>query len=374
MKNRYRKIILFLCLLHKGIPAQAVNILNKVELHKKKSGPEMGILSLYFSEKPNYQQANQKTNTLRDVLTFSFPLAKKDEQVNPAIAQLNQDTNQPYTISVDQNDAGITISVIFDPNIVAVNVYDFYSIKKQKGVNITFINKLILKEIDEKSRKTVLTTVSNKKPSTIVIDCGHGGKDPGAFGFLGKAEKEVTLDVGLQVAQLLNKKGFKVAMTRKSDVDVALSKRTTFANLIPADLFISIHANASPNKTSKGIETYCLNYDLFHQSFSTLDNNSKLYIAQLEIDRCNKSNKFANCIHEKTIQSVGAKKAAVDRSVRKDVTQVLLGTDMPAALIEIGFISNEHEATLMFDKEYQHLLAQGICNGIISYINSIKTV
>jgi N-acetylmuramoyl-L-alanine amidase len=373
MKNAASKIILFLCLVQKCMPAQAVNILNKVELHKK-SGPEMGILSLYFSEKPKFTKVIQKTNTARDLLTFSFPLVKKENQVNQAIALLNQDKNQPYTIAIDQGDAGINISIIFDSNLVAVNVYDFNSIKKQKGINIAFINKLLLKEIEEKSRKAVLTTACNKAPSTIVIDCGHGGKDPGALGYLNKAEKEVTLNVGTQVAHLLNKKGFKVAMTRKSDIDMALGKRTTFANFIPADLFISIHANSSLDKTSSGIETYSLSYELFNQSFSTLDKNGKLYIAQLEKDRCAKSNKFAHCVHTKTIETVAQKKKAVDRSVRKDVTQVLFGTDMPAALIEIGFISNEQEALLIYDKDYQHLLAQGICNGIISYINSIKAV
>jgi N-acetylmuramoyl-L-alanine amidase len=238
----------------------------------------------------------------------------------------------------------------------------------EKGINFIIINKELLQKINGKRDKAVITTAQSQRKHNVMIDCGHGGRDSGTISCFGKAEKEVTLSVGLEVAQLLNAKGYKAGVTRNADIDLALDQRTKLANN-SADIFLSIHANSSANKKTTGIETYCLDDKLFTPGFSTLTEKDRSYVACLERDRCQKSNKLAHCVHKNALETV----ATVDRKVRPAVSQVLLGTDRPAILIEIGFLSNEHEALLLCDKKYQHLIAQGICKGIISYFDLVKS-
>lgn len=171
----------------------------------------------------------------------------------------------------------------------------------------------------------------------IVLDAGHGGKDVGAnHGDL--LEKDINLAVANKTKDLLSEAGYKVKMTREDDTFVELSDRVQFANRRNAKVYVSIHCNSSEDGSGNGIETF--------------------YAESKE----ESSKSLAESIQSNTISKTGAK----DREVKTADYTVILGTDMPAALVEMGFFTNEQERTLLRSEEYQQKLAQGIADGILS--------
>lgn len=384
-------IIIACCYDGSTIAMEKANQLTNI-YHHKFSGIEIGSLSFYFTHMPAYKAPEvvavdknrmsvgvpqQNKSTFKNAFVVFFPKTYvQSHDVNALIASLNKSTDLPYKVAIEEikePQAGIKVSIVYDPEKIDIK-YDVYnSIKSQAGIVITLYDKELIKQLGVKSTRAVLTTVSAKKSHGVIIDCGHGGKDNGAQGFFNLFEKDITLNVGLELAQLLNKNGFKVAMTRNNDSDVPLDLRTSFANATKNnDLFVSIHANYAKSDNTSGIETYYLHNSLFKNFFSTLNKQTKRLIAKLELDRCKKSELFAKSLHSHVLSSVQKKNAQiVDRKVKQAISQVLLGTSMPAALIEIGFLTNKFEAFLLKDKQYERLLAQGICNGIISYFNAL---
>ncbi|MCA8940667.1 MAG: N-acetylmuramoyl-L-alanine amidase, partial [Planctomycetes bacterium] len=155
------------------------------------------------------------------------------------------------------------------------------------------------------------------KGLTVVVDAGHGGKDPGGIGFGGLREKDIALNVSLLVKKLLEAKGAKVVMTRADDRFLELQERSALANKTGADVFVSIHANMASREYAQGIETW----------FKAGSKRGEL------------SQSLAKALNDATVGEV----KAVDRGARADQRglHVLRATTMPAALIELGFMSNE---------------------------------
>ncbi len=215
------------------------------------------------------------------------------------------------------------------------------------------------------TNKPIIQVACNTPPK-IIIDCGHGGIDKGAVGHNNIIEKNINLQVGLQVAQLLKKKNIEVCLTRDSDTTMLLDERTTFANRQKADLFVSIHANADPKKNSSGIETYCLAHHLFkedeHEAIPSVLNK------QLR-DKYAKSEKLAQSVHKAMLGEISSHHPVKDRRIKYDVAQVLLGTNMPAILVEIGYVTHEQESQLLAQAAYQSFIAHGIVQGIDAYLN-----
>lgn len=171
----------------------------------------------------------------------------------------------------------------------------------------------------------------------VMVDAGHGGKDPGAnYGDI--YEKDITLAVAKKVAAALEAQNIKVIMTREDDTFVDKYDRARMANAAGVDLFVSIHVNDLKQTSYSGIETYAGHWK-----------RSGLLLAQ--------------CIHEETVKAVSAKDLGVD--VANYV--VVKYTEMPSALIEIGYMSNEEERTKLQSNAYQQMLADGIVNGILEY-------
>ena len=218
------------------------------------------------------------------------------------------------------------------------------------------------------------------KVSRIVIDPGHGGKDPGAIGPHGVKEKTVTLGIAKRLAQRLRKEGFKVYLTRSRDVFVPLEERTAFANRKKADLFISIHANAAEDKRLGGVETYFLNLatDASAIRVAARENATtsksisdlQLIINDLMLNsKINESSKFATYVQRSMIRSL-RKKGFKERDlgVKQAPFYVLLGAQMPSILVETSFITNPRECSLLRRKSYQEAIVDGIARGINSYI------
>ena len=220
----------------------------------------------------------------------------------------------------------------------------------------------------------------------IVIDPGHGGKDPGAVGYKNYREKVVVLDISKEVRAILEARGYRVYMTRDNDKFLTLRERTVYANKRHADLFVSIHANAVPKQNvhkAHGIECYFLD--------KSRSNRAKNVAAQENSADLSGLNFYAKESFLNTLSShniVAAHKLAIDlqggmlKSLRekyRDVKDggvrpapfwVLVGAQMPAVLVEVGFITHTMEAQRLVDKNYQKKLALGLANGIENYFRN----
>ncbi|MDG0791590.1 N-acetylmuramoyl-L-alanine amidase [Cohnella ginsengisoli] len=178
----------------------------------------------------------------------------------------------------------------------------------------------------------------NNGKKIVVIDPGHGDGDPGGIGATKKQEKSFNLSLALKVEKLLKKQSaFQVVLTRHDDTFIPLSDRATIANKADADAFVSIHANIAPGKpTVRGTETY-----YYTGSGKTL----------------------ANVMHKHLVQATGFN----DRKVKYASYKVLRETDMPATLLEVGFLSNATEESILFSDSFQNRVAQAIVDGLKDY-------
>ena len=221
--------------------------------------------------------------------------------------------------------------------------------------------------------------------SRVVIDPGHGGHDPGAK-TKGLTEADLVLDVALRLEQLLSKQdGFEVVLTRRVDTFVPLEERTAIANREGADLFLSIHANASTNSSARGIETYFLNLTTNPDaemvaarenaaSSRSMNQLPDIVKAIALNNKIYESRDFASMIQS----SLHAQLQKSDSSVRNlGVKQapfmVLLGATMPSVLAEISFITNRQDAAMLKTEKYRQRIAEALYAGVLRYQQSLKT-
>lgn len=217
---------------------------------------------------------------------------------------------------------------------------------------------------------------------TIVLDPGHGGKDPGAIGKKLKAnEKDINLAVALKLKNLLEKElGVNVLLTREDDRFVSLYDRTRFANEKRADLFISLHSNSSKSTTSRGIETYYLStaqtsdaraveamenavverFEGGSEAKKKYDDLSFILSDLAQTEHLENSNNMAFNVQQNLIAGT----QSIDRGVKQANFYVLRGAFMPSILVEMGFISHPEEEQLLVNEEYQDRLARTIFEGI----------
>jgi N-acetylmuramoyl-L-alanine amidase len=222
--------------------------------------------------------------------------------------------------------------------------------------------------------------------SRIVIDPGHGGHDPGAMGN-GVSEAELVLDVALRIEKMLQKQpGVEVVLTRRSDEFVALPERTAMANRESADLFLSIHANASEDGTARGIETYFLNFAnnltaagvaarenaASGQSMAALPDFVKAIALNNKLDE---SRDFATYVQRSMIEKLRvANKTTKDLGVKQAPFVVLIGAAMPSVLAEISFVTNTQEARLLKSSAYRQRIADALFTAIRKYQSSLHSV
>ncbi len=197
---------------------------------------------------------------------------------------------------------------------------------------------------------------------TIVLDPGHGGKDHGGIGARYR-EKNITLQLAKKVGDLLRRSGYNILYTRSGDQYLTLSQRSAFANARKAQLFLSLHVNATRDKSVTGIETYAISPS-GTPSTSAQRADSDRYTGN-RYDRYNIL--LAACIHRKMILGTKAK----DRGVKRARFQVLRETNCPAVLLEIGFISNSAEERKLGSDAYLNTLARAIADGVLQYHRTI---
>jgi N-acetylmuramoyl-L-alanine amidase len=218
----------------------------------------------------------------------------------------------------------------------------------------------------------------------VVVDPGHGGHDPGALGADGTREKDVVLAIGLKLAKKLRDEiGLDVVMTRTTDVFLELQERTAIANQVGADLFISIHANAAPNRSASGIETYYLSLAKTEKAAqlaakengTSLEKVSMLQAVLFDLManyKINDSAHLAEVVQKELHKKVDARWPVKSLGVKQGPFYVLVGASMPSILVETAFLSNEKEEQRLKDSHYQETTADGIADGVRAYISGLK--
>jgi len=220
--------------------------------------------------------------------------------------------------------------------------------------------------------------------SRIVLDPGHGGHDPGVRGN-GVSEAELVLDVSLRLKKLLESQpGMDVVMTRGSDVFIPLEQRTAIANRESADLFLSIHANASRNLKARGVETYFLNFAANPEaeavaarensaSGQTMHRLPDIVRAITLNNKIDESRDFADTVQKAMVRSLSSKNRELqNRGVKQAPFVVLIGAGMPSVLAEISFVSNKQEGQLLKTSAYRQQIAQALFDAIVKYQRSLK--
>ncbi|MCQ2710088.1 N-acetylmuramoyl-L-alanine amidase [Helicobacter pylori] len=249
------------------------------------------------------------------------------------------------------------------------------------------------KEAENESKNQVSIAEKNdtfiktkrKKHKKIVLDAGHGGKDCGAMSANLVCEKDIVLEVVKFLHKELKKRGYSVLLTRDKDIYIDLVGRTELANKKGADLFISVHANSIPKRSTSnahGIETYFLSTARSERARKVAEQENKedvnlmdyfsksLFLNSLNTQRLIVSNKLAIDVQYGMLQSVRKNYPdVVDGGVREGPFWVLAGALMPSILIEIGYNSHAIESKRIQSKPYQKILAKGIADGIDSFFS-----
>jgi N-acetylmuramoyl-L-alanine amidase len=220
--------------------------------------------------------------------------------------------------------------------------------------------------------------------SRVVLDPGHGGHDPGARGN-GVSEAELVLDVTLRLRKLLEKQpGVEVVMTRETDVFIPLEQRTALANREGADLFLSIHANASRNTKARGVETYFLNFasNPEAEAVAARENSAsgrsmhslpEIVRAIALNNKFDESRDFAEVVQKSMVKRLSARNSELkDLGVKQAPFVVLIGAAMPSVLAEISFVTNKQEGQLLRSSAYRQQIAEALLEAILRYQRALK--
>lgn len=217
--------------------------------------------------------------------------------------------------------------------VIDTNSHKNYSVEVSGDTS-----KLVVVDLNAVSTDNPSTQPGNNGRKLVVLDAGHGAKDSGAVGVTGKYEKNFNLAIVLKAAELLKKENnIDVVLTRSDDTFLELKERAAMANNLNADLFISVHANSSSSSAASGTETY-------YQRES--------------------SKALANVMHKYLMQATGLS----NRGVRYGNFHVIRETKMPAVLLEVGYLSNKGDESLLFSESLQNKVAAGIVSGIKEYL------
>ena len=297
-------------------------------------------------------------------------------------------TNQIPFIMIDDNLYQLSSNVIKSNNNYYVPAESFFSIVNNLSntVSITLnTNEINFSKLTEVSKKTIKVDLRSEKEKwefkTIVIDAGHGGKDPGAVGYRGTKEKDIALDVAKRLEKKLAKNmKVKIVMTRDEDIFLRLSERTKIANESNGSLFISIHTNAAEDRRASGFETFLIGQNKNEAAVRvaarenavlelegstgkklTDEDLIKATIAQSAF--ASKSEQFASLVQKEIKKRVQSK----DRGVKQAGFYVLMGASMPNVLVELGFISNPSEEKKLRSPQYRDQLATAIYRAVEQY-------
>ena len=297
-------------------------------------------------------------------------------------------TNDIAFILIEDSLYQLSSKVIKDKNDYYLPIDSFFNIIN--NLSKDFSAALTSQTISFSTKKITVTPnkkvdLSNEKQKwefkTIVIDAGHGGKDPGAVGYRGTKEKDIALDVAKRLEKKLSKNlNVKIVMTRDEDIFLRLSERTKIANENNGSLFISIHTNAAEDRRASGFETFLIGpnkneaavrvaarenavLELEGISGQKLTNEDLIKATIAQSAFASKSEQFASMVQGEIKKRVQSK----DRGVKQAGFYVLMGASMPNVLVELGFISNPSEEKKLRSPQYRDQLATAIYRAVEQY-------
>jgi N-acetylmuramoyl-L-alanine amidase len=219
---------------------------------------------------------------------------------------------------------------------------------------------------------------------TVVIDPGHGGKDPGAIGIGGLREKDVTLSVARGLGRELSARGFRVVYTREDDRTIGLEERTAIAESVSGDVFVSVHANAAPRRAVNGVETWYLNQNHERHSLNLAARENGIprnqvddlqhTVAKLQMEEIMPhSRRLAQIVQERIVRGLPRDDQPQDLGVKQGPFYVLFLSNMPSILVETGFLTNREDAARLRDGAWRDLLAKQIAEGLVRYREGAST-
>ena len=332
-------------------------------------------------KKPRRLYVDLRNAWINKDIETSIPI--KDELLRMARAgQYKKDTVR-VVLDID-NMVGYKIFHLFDPFRIVIDVKG----KERKPAEMVLAKKppKEKKEKEETQKELSLAKQLGLGVGRIIIDAGHGGKDPGAVGRNGIREKDIVLKLaGILAGKVRDELHCQPVLTRRTDVFLPLEKRTAIANIKKADLFISLHVNAHKYSKVQGLETYFLNIALDEDSMNLAakeNATSTKNISDLQVilndlmlnTKINESSRLAEFVHGGLMGELrGRYKNVENRGVKQAPFYVLIGAEMPAVLVEIGYITNPLENKRLRSEAYLKRVASGIVKGIRSYIKDMET-
>lgn len=240
-----------------------------------------------------------------------------------------------------------------------------------------FEGKVIVPLLQRKEERPDFSLQLIKK---VVIDAGHGGKDPGAISASGVKEKDIVLDIANRLKKFLESEGIEVVMTRDSDVFIPLQERTEIVIKSKADFFISVHANSSPDRHVQGVEVFTLkDLDRTERDEPQRLLNQEAFLSQLNMCEDEKLNHILDdmlytlkqqesaLFADKLADIITQATSARNRGQKESRFYVLRNTLIPAVLVEVGFLTNEREEAQLLKKEYRQKIAYGLAESILEY-------
>lgn len=367
-----------------GTPKNSVYVVNN----------SLVVLFNDFITKDNIKFKKSKT---KDNFTYQIDISGEIDNFSTSKLKLEgvnfvevvKKKNDLVVINIRNNDDLKVYYALQDKKIIVKVKNEMLDVEaKNDSVSAQNSNKIVKNQsniVKDDVETNILPKINHNKAKIIVIDAGHGGKDSGAIGANNEKEKDIVLKTTHYLESYLKNLGYVVYLTRSDDTYIPLKERTSMANRKNADLFVSIHANAAPKgraMEAKGIETYFLSPARSDRAkgVAALENKEDIsamdsYASQdilltlLNREKTISSQKMAIDIQGHMLHQV--KKTfgndVIDNGVREGPFWVLVGAQMPAVLVEMGYISHPDESQRLIDSKYQQEIASGIAEGITAY-------
>ena len=366
-----------------GVPSPYANV--DADIRNVRGGLDLVFISHEFSKIEKLVLDNPR----RIVFDFYYPdnvkFVKTGQPSQPKTVY--SPPKIPEVPKITQTPATQSPAVKTPPSTLTIPMTPAPKIKTQQGtptIDIQNGQPVIIQRYGNQNNIPRRTAgVSGGK--TIVIDPGHGGKDPGAAAN-GVTEKNINLAVGLELAKALTARGYNVVMTRQTDIYLKLQERTDIANNVNADLFVSVHINALPNKKSaSGFEIYimALPSDKDAMNLAKIENREYIEGKGYDVQNVDRKTEMLlrilgdmqqnNKISESTdfagaLLNAGKRNGLPMKRIAQAPFFVLRGAGMPAVLLELGFVTNPNEARLLSQPAYQQKIALAMTEGIMNYL------
>jgi N-acetylmuramoyl-L-alanine amidase len=334
---------------------------------------------------------NNKFFSINDFLSSTGSKPYINEKTEKIVFYLDNKkikiTNGITFLSIDDNIYQLSSKVVRQNNEYFVHIDSFISIVNSSLQNLSIISNSseIIISSSAKTKNVAIKNINIEKNkwkfSTIIIDPGHGGKDPGAVGYRGTLEKDIALDVAKRLEKKISKNmKVKTVLTRDEDIFLKLGERTRIANENNGSLFISIHANAATDRRASGFETFLIGpnkneaavrvaarensvLELEGVAGKKLTNEDLIQATIAQSAFASKSENFAALVQEE----IGKRVQGKNRGVKQAGFYVLMGASMPNVLVELGFISNLAEEKKLRSSQYREVLATAIFRALEKY-------